>query len=73
MEHTTPADSERLPVESLNSPIHRRQQWRGRIILERHIRRPGDKIRRHCRAALKVLDSDALGVEPGRLVVRKGT
>jgi hypothetical protein len=72
MEHTTPADSERLPVEGLNSAVHRRQQRRGRIILERHIRRPGDKISRHRRAALEVLDGDALGVERGRLVVRKG-
>jgi hypothetical protein len=72
MEHTTPADSERLPVEGLNSAVHRRQQRRGRIILESHIWRPGDKISRHRRASLEVLDGDALGVERGRLVVRKG-
>ncbi len=72
MEHTTPADRERLAVEGLDPAVHGRQQRRGRIILERHVRRPGDQISRHRRAALEVLDGDALGVERGRLVVRKG-
>ena len=72
MERTARANSERLPVEGLDSAVHRRQQRRGRIILERYVRRSGDKISRHRCAALEVLHGDALGVKRDRLVVPKG-